>query len=193
MGVSYIMFTEFKYKDKWYCINSNALVVDSKEKYKLIPTLQNSSRRGFEPVYRKLDEHSYGISIDKISENLRSSLKSWGISEEDLIFAVDIESLEKCCKEKPVQYSAFALRSDIRDYETGLEDNIYDYVTAAEYRVMDRELKKAYQYYEWNERFGWFEYFKRIISTMYQHRNEFELANDEFQIEGEMRLLLFSS
>ncbi len=193
MGVSYIMFTEFKYNGKWYCINSNALVVDSEEKYKLIPTLQNSSRRAFEPVYRKLDEHSYGISIDKISENLRSSLKNWGISEEDLIFAVDVESLEKCCKEKPVQHSAFALRSEVRDYENGIEDDIYDYVTAAEYRVMDRELKKAYRYYEWNERFGWFEYFKRIISAMYLHKNEFELANDEFQIKGEMRLLLFSS
>lgn len=193
MGVSYIMFTEFKYKGKWYCINSNALVVDSDKKYKLIPTLQNSSRRGFEPVYRKLDEYSYRISADELSDNLRFSLKDWGLSEESFIFAVDIESLEKCCKEKPVQYSAFALRSEVRDYENGIEDDIYDYVTAAEYKVMDRELKKAYQYYEWNERFGWFEYFKRIISTMYQHQNEFELANDEFQLEGEMRLLLFAS
>lgn len=191
MGISYIMFTEFKYKGKWYCINSNALVVDSKEKYKLIPTLQNSSRRGFESVYRKMEEHSYRISAEELSENLRSALKGLNISPEELVFAVDIESLEKCCKEKPVQHSAFALRSEIRDFENHIEDDIYDYVDAGQYRVMDRELKKAYRYYEWNERFGWFEYFKRIISTMHQHRNEFELANDEFQLEGEMRLLLF--
>ena len=165
--------------------------VYSKEKYKLIPTLQNSSRRGFEPVYRKMEEHSYRISAEEISENLRSALKGLNISPEELVFAVDIESLEKCCKEKPVQHSAFALRSEIRDFENHIEDDIYDYVDAGQYRVMDRELKKAYRYYEWNERFGWFEYFKRIISTMYQHRNEFELANDEFQLDGEMRLLLF--
>lgn len=47
------------------------------------------------------------------------------------------------------------MRSEVRDYENGIEDDIYDYVSAAEYR--------------------------------------FELANDEFQMEGEMRLLLFTA
>ena len=84
-------------------------------------------------------------------------------------------------------------RYNIHDANLDERTPTADYVTAAEYRVMDRELKKAYRYYEWNERFGWFEYFKRIISTMYQHQNEFELANDEFQLEGEMRLLLFAA
>lgn len=81
-------------------------------------------------------------------------------------------------------------RLQLDDHAMKMQLKIYNLCL---YRVMDRELKKAYRYYEWNERFGWFEYFKRIISAMYLHKNEFELANDEFQIKGEMRLLLFSS
>ena len=64
-------------------------------------------------------------------------------------------------------------------------------LTAAEYRVMDRELKKAYRYYEWNQRFGWFEYFKKIINSAHQQLADFKCANDIYQLKGEVRILLF--
>ena len=77
------------------------------------------------------------------------------------------------------------------DFENKLEDDIYDYVSAAEYRVMDKELKKAYQYYEWNQRFGWFEYFKSILKAMADHLANFEIANNIYQENGEHRLIMF--
>ena len=160
MSISYIFFTELKYKGKWYCINRNALVIDSEKHYKLIPTLESHATRGFEPVYNKISENAQRIEVTELSDNLRSSLEELNLSHKDYVLTVDIETLEKCCEEKPVEYSGFALRSEVRDFENGIEDDIYEYVTAAEYRVMDRELKKAYRYYEWNQRFGWFEYFK---------------------------------
>ena len=191
MSISYIFFTELKQKGKWYCINPNALVIDSEKHYKLIPTLESHASRGFEPVYNKISENAQRIEVTELSDNLRSSLEELNLSHKDYVLTVDIETLEKCCEEKPVEYSGFALRSEVRDFENGIEDDIYEYVTAAEYRVMDRELKKAYRYYEWNQRFGWFEYFKKIINSAHQQLADFKCANDIYQLKGEVRILLF--
>ena len=57
--------------------------------------------------------------------------------------------------------------------------------------IEDRELKKAYRYYEWNQRFGWFEYFKKIINSAHQQLADFKCANDIYQLKGEVRILLF--
>ena len=168
MGVSYIMFTEFKYKDKWYCINPYAINVETEE-YKLIPTLHNHASRKFEPIYNELKDLGSLININDLSENLRAALSNWYLQTEGFVYAVDYDDIAQKCRQKPIEYSAFALRSEIRDFENKLEDDIYDYVSAAEYRVMDRELKKAYRYYEWNQRFGWFEYFQQILKAMAEH------------------------
>lgn len=190
MGISYIMFTEYKHNGKWYCVNPYAINVETGE-YKLIPTLHNHASRRFESVYNELKDLGSQVNINDLSENLRAALNDWGLESEKTIYAVDYDDIDQQCKKKPIEYSAFALRSEIRDFENGLEDDIYDYVSAAEYRVMDRELKKAYQYYEWNQRFGWFEYFKKILKAMAEHLLNFETANNIYQENGEHRLIMF--
>ena len=190
MGISYVMFTEYKHNGKWYCINPYAINVKTTA-YKLIPTLHNHASRRFEPIYNELKDLGTQINIQDLSKNLRIALSDWGLQTEGFVYAVDYDDIAKKCRQKPIEYSAFALRSEIRDFENKIEDDIYDYVSVAEYRVMDRELKKAYRYYEWNQRFGWFEYFQQILKAMAEHLSNFENANNIYQENGEHRLIMF--
>lgn len=191
MGIEYTMFTEYKHNGKWYCIDPYALCIEE-QNFKLIPTLSNHASRRFESVYNELNDIGYRINFEDLSENLRTALDELCLTPNNLSFAVDIDSMSQCCSRKPVQHSAFALRSEVRDFENHIEDDIYDYVDAGQYRVMDRELKKAYRYYEWNERFGWFDYFQRIQNTMREHLADFASANYMgYELNGELRLIVF--
>ena len=180
----------FKNKQQRHFLNPYAINIKT-SKYDLIPTLQNHASRSFEPIYNELKDLGSRIKITDLSENLQAALGDWCIQPEGFCYAVDYDEIAKKCRQKPIEYSAFALRSQIRDFENKLEDDIYDYVSAAEYRVMDKELKKAYQYYEWNQRFGWFEYFKSILKAMADHLANFEIANNIYQENGEHRLIMF--
>lgn len=192
MGISYIMFSEYKHNGKWYCIDPYALCVED-NKFKIIPTLNNHATHRFEAIYRGLNEIGYSVSFDDLSENLRTSLNDWCLTKDNLCFAVDYDSMSQSCKRNPAQHSAFALRSEVRDFENQLEDDIYDYVTAAQYKAMDKELKKAYMYYEWNERFGWYDYFQKIQNTMFEHHADFSTANHiGYESDGELRLIVFT-
>ena len=60
----------------------------------------------------------------------------------------------------PVSYTH--LRSEVAAFQNDESDNILDFVSVDEYRKMEDELKKAYQYFEWNDRSGAYRYYEEI-------------------------------
>ena len=75
----------------------------------------------------------------------------------------------------------FALRSEVAAFQNGESDNILDFVSVDEYRKMEDELKKAYQYFEWNDRSGAYRYYEEIQKKVAAQVKDTYLSVDKGQ------------
>lgn len=192
MSVSYLFFTELKIDGIWHCISRTAWKFEPIKHRTLIPTYVCQSRIAFENAYGKLREESYSVKVEELSEELQAELLSNDLSEEGLTFAINIVDIDSCIGSNEVEFSGFALRSEVRDYEKGYESDIYDYISVDEYKKMDDELKKAYQYYEWNDRHGWYDKFIAIRNEVNAQLGEVAYANFSHYPRENVRVILFT-
>ena len=70
-------------------------------------------------------------------------------------------------------------------------DDIWNFVSVDEYRKMDDELKKAYQYFEWNDRSGAYRYYEEIQKKVASQVRDWKAINQRDGISS-IRILLFS-
>lgn len=192
MSVSYLLFTELKVDGIWHCISRTAWRFKPIKHKVLLPTYKCQSRIAFEHAYEKLKERSHSVKVEELSEELQAEILSNTVSEEGLRFAIDIVDIDSCVGSTEVEHSGFALRSEVRDYEKGYESDIYDHVSVAEYKKMDDELKKAYQYYEWNDRHGWYDKFIAIKNEVSAQLGEVAYANFSQYPRENVRVILFT-
>ncbi len=180
MSVRYSFFTEIKVNGIWECINNTAE-----------PTYKNASRTYFEKTYLKITEDGYRIKMDEISDNLRYEIKEYEMCIGEPSVAIDYEKILGYLKDTGKEYYAFASRKDVADFESGREDDIYDFVSIATYKAMDDELKKAYQYYEWNDRTGAYHYYS-ILQQEVEKQLQLWKCKNTASIEN-VRLIMFIS
>ena len=114
----------------------------------------------------------------------------WRIPEDSVQFSVDYDNILKMLNASGKEHCAFALRSEVATFENDEADDIYDYVSAKEYRQMDDELKKAYQYYEWNDRSGAYRYYEEIQKEVASQLRDWKAVNPSEAIE-DIRIVLF--
>ena len=197
MSTTYTLFTEVQVADKWYCISPLMRIVDhmidpTETELALVPTFETNARYHFEKTYYLMQDDGYRVTLRDLSEDLqKESVNSYTDFAEPTL-AIDYERITSYLNLQLKEHRAFALRSDVEAYESGQEEDIYDYVCLEVYKKMDEELKKAYQYYEWNDSHGTFRYYSE-----FKKRVEEQLANWRYvnyrKEPAAVRLVLFIS
>lgn len=177
MSQEYIFFTEIEHEGQWVCINNYVTRMYPIEHLVLIPTYEYHSRTLFQNAYDKLEEDGTYLKEDALSEELKRKIYDHIRDFEYGMICVDYEKIKSYLNRKTKEHCAFALRSEVASFESGEEDDVYDYVTPAQYREMDDELKKAYQYYEWNARDGVFRHYDAIRKTVEQQLEYWAMIN----------------
>ena len=175
MSTSYFIFTE---------VQVNDLV--------LVPTLRSDSRYQFEKAYRQLECDGYPFTVDEMSRNLQASVNDWLTPEDSVRIAVCYDDILKLLNTSGKEHSAFALRSEVAAFQNGESDNILDFVSVDEYRKMEDELKKAYQYFEWNDRSGAYRYYEEIQKKVAAQVKDWKAINPRAEITS-VRIMLFST
>lgn len=190
LSIKYSFFTEIKIDGRWTCINDTAVQREPYYEKYIVPTYENSSRRYFEKAYNELIADGHLIKIDEISENLRNSIRKFQMSIENPSVYIYYENILSHLKCTGKEHYGFALRQEIADFENGVEDEIYDVASVAEYKAMDSELKKAYQYYEWNDRTGVYHYYDTLRKNIDEQLNSRKEKYPNETIE-DIRLIMF--
>ena len=192
MGTTYTLFTEIKVDNRWICINGEVKRLQPIEHPVMVPTLRTDEKLSFAKAYRELQEDGYAITADELSDNLLTGAANWLNPESCTVFAVDYDKIRQMRVRSGKEHCAFALRSEIADYENGESDDIWDFVSVAEYKRMDDELKKAYQYYEWNDLSGVYRYYEEIGTAVDRQLAGWYAVNRGCTIE-DIRIIVFTS
>lgn len=192
MGTTYTLFTEIKVDNRWICINGEVRRMQPIEHPVMVPTLRTDAKLSFAKAYRELQEDGYAITVDELSDNLRAGVTNWLNPENSIEFAVDYDKIRQMRVRSGKEHCAFALRSEIANYENGESDDIWDFVSVAEYKRMDDELKKAYQYYEWNDLSGVYRYYEEIGVAVDMQLAGWYAVNCGSTIE-DIRIIVFTS
>lgn len=190
MSTSYFIFTEVQVNDQWHCINPQVMKLLPIEHLVLVPTLRSDSRYQFEKAYRQLECDGHPFTVDEMSRNLQASVNDWLTPEDSVRIAVCYDDILKLLNTSGKEHSAFALRSEVAAFQNDESDNILDFVSVDEYRKMEDELKKAYQYFEWNDRSGAYRYYEEIQKKVAAQVKDWKAINPRAEITS-VRIMLF--
>lgn len=177
MSQEYIFFTEIEHEGQWVCINNYVTRMHPIEHLVLIPTYEFHARSFFERAYDQLNEDGVRYKEDELSEELKRKIYDHIREFEYGMVCVDYEKIKSYLNRRTKEHCAFALRSEVASYEDGDDFDIYDYVTKEQYEKMDDELKKAYQYYEWNTHDGVFRHYDAISKAVEQQLKYWRMIN----------------
>ena len=191
MSTSYYIFTEVRADGAWHCINGQVTRLLPVEHPVMAPTFHTDARHYFEKAYLQLTDDGHRFDMDDISENLRIAVTEWINLEGCVKTAVPYDRILKMLNASGKEHCAFALRSEVAEFENDEIDDIYEYVSVKEYRQMDEELKKAYQYYEWNDRSGAYRYYDEIHKEVASQLRDWKTVNPNAEIE-DIRILMFT-
>lgn len=191
MSISYFIFTEIQVNGQWYCINPKVMRLLPIEYLIVVPTLRSDARYQFEKAYRQLEHDGCPFTVDEMSENLQASVTDWLAPEDSVRIAIDYDDILKMLNASGKEHSAFALRSEVAAFQNDESDDIWDFVSVDEYRKMDDELKKVYQYFEWNDRSGAYRYYEEIQKKVASQVRDWKAINPRDGISS-IRILLFS-
>lgn len=142
----YVVFTEARVNGTWHCINGTMSKLMSTEHPIISPTFRTDARQHFEKAYLQLKEDGHSFEVVDMSEVLKVSITDWIDPEDSVRVAIDYDSILKLLNTAGKEHCAFALRSEIAAFENDESEDIWEYVSAKEYRQMDDELKKAYHH-----------------------------------------------
>ena len=119
-------------------------------------------------------------------------MNDWLTPEDSVRIAVCYDDILKLLNTSGKEHSAFALRSEVAAFQNDESDNILDIVSVDEYRKMEDELKKAYQYFEWNDRSGAYRYYEEIQKKVAAQVKDWKAINPRAEITS-VRIMLFST
>ncbi len=191
MSTSYYIFTEVKLNSAWHCINGMVARIKPREHFVIAPTFHTDARRHFEKAFMQLSDDGYRIGIDELSENLCIAATEWISPGDGIMLAIPYDEILKVLNASGKEHCAFALRSDVADFENNEVDDICEYVSVKEYRQMNDELKKAYQYYEWNDRLGVYRYYDELYKKIVSQVQDWKTVNPR-EIIDDIRIILFT-
>lgn len=190
MSTSYYIFTEVKVNGEWLAVNGKMTRLTPNAHTVISPTFHTDARQHFEKAYLQLKDDGHSFGVADISEELKSAITEWIDPEDSVRIAVDYDSILKLLNTAGKEHCAFALRSEVASFENNETEDIWEYVSAKEFRQMDDELKKAYRYYEWNDRSGAYRYYDEIQKKVANQLQDWKEINPRVEIE-DTRILLF--
>lgn len=192
MSTSYFIFTEIQVDGIWHCINPKVTRLLPIEHSIIVPTLRTDARLQFEKAYQQLNHDGYSFTVDEMSENLQASVTDWLDPSDSIKIAVSYDDILKMLNASGKEHCAFALRSEVAAFQNDESAEIWDFVSVGEYKQMDDELKKAYQYFEWNDCSGAYRYYEEIQKRVASQVKDWKVINPQAEISS-IRILLFSA
>lgn len=201
MGTEYSVYVEARIKGEWHSINAHHYKYhkDSNEKtLVLVPAYWNGSRSMFSRAYSKFREEGHFIAFNQLSPEVqalypsRQSGEDYDYYDKETFPVITFDTLKSLAAGEYYEHSGFVLKSDVFNYEKEYED-IYEWLSADEYRELFEEEKKLYQAYSWSNRDGWFIIMKEIYESVRHLVDAFEDVNYAFSEALEIRIVCIAS
>lgn len=190
MSSSYFIYTEIQINGKWLAVN--ALVPsfkwDNKNNryldqytYKLGETYYNGSRSYFREAYDKLEQIGQTLKFSDCSDAVK---QSWGSSVEaeekgenwHFPIAIALSDFEKYVDVDKFDRHGVVHKDQIFEWKNNDIEDLYP-IEHDEYCQMSDEEKKQYQYFEWDNPFGYNRIFKEIYRNVIKELNSFKEQN----------------
>lgn len=163
MGMSYFIFMEIFIDGKWVCMN-HYRKNDSEEE--LVPVFESGSRSYFGNAFEKMQAVSdRDFCYNSLSQEIKEfiHMDGNGIPDGFSIYAVPIDILKENIPSGSLHdNNYYVLKNDVFNHEAD-GDEIDSFLTLEEYRLLDEEEKKSYQFYEWDDEYGYVYYFRKIL------------------------------
>ena len=116
---------------------------------------------------------------------------TWQRYYDESCYVVPLQALKDALPPKGVyQYHGVYHKDAIYAFEHGETEELYDSVSPEEYKEMPEEMRKCYQYYEWNDSMDWPYHFKIIIDRANVRLFDWKEFSFEFE-DPEVRLVFY--
>ena len=172
MSTNYWIYTEARVNDKWYAIDGIVPFLTEKDGYISVTMRQsntywNGSRSYFSEAYDKLREIGRFGQFSELSDAVKKEWKESVKEEEEGhtpyadVSIVKLADFDRNVQMDTHDYHGIVHKNAIFSYEHGDIEELYP----AEHEELDGltpEEMKQYQYYEWDNPFGWLARFKTI-------------------------------
>lgn len=189
MGADYTLYTEVKRKDgNWHAMNG-MYYSEKEEQYVLSETYWNGSRTYFNNTYNKIKEIGKSIKASELSEDVLKK-EDWVKEDTDApIISVSWKELQKAIpKTNRKELSGFVAKRNIWAYEND-NDEICEYLSGEMYRALSEEEKKEYEFYEWDDRYGWYSNLKYIAEKVTCQISDYMTVNNMWEEPEDIRIV----
>ena len=172
MGADYYFYLEVKINDRWVLTNKKvrARARDNVKGSVVIPSYWCGSRTYFGEAWDKLRDIGGAINVGGISKDLRIYLQKVYMNDfrSVEIISVPFSEIKKELGDKKYDRVGFVKKSDLLS-----EEEIFEWLQVEEYEELDSEVKKAYEYHEWVDPYGWLRFFKMLVEHLEPDIDEF--------------------
>ena len=197
MGIGYNVYIEAKVNNIW--VNIDYYCKDVYGKAYLIPAAEGTGSFGetVEELQLKI------IGMNELNPYTKAEILKWDneyskdqynlftISYTDLVDTIDMRNNE---------YNAFASKYEVKLFENRKINEIDDWVSNSEFSQMENVKQEGYMYYEWTERYGKFQYYKKLLNEIDNRMKSYQskvLFNTELLYEtlkrNDIRLIIVIS
>ena len=205
MSASYTFFVEAKINGNWRCINNlvphfekerDSGECENKCEYVMTDTYWNGSRSYFSRAFEKYCELGTKIRFEDLSFELRNRYKKWTEDESKndpfaeyySPVALDFNVLVTYVDDKKFDHHGLIHKDQVFEYENGDIEELccpeHD-----EIKDLSPEEMKAYEYYEWDDWWGWNWGLKELKRRVVLDVQRFEEINDIYYKKPEYRII----
>jgi|GEM_PF-3448245 len=163
MGVEYNVYLEAKVNNSW--VNIDYYCKDLEGQVYMIPAVEAMGI--FEQTIdtKKLK----AIDISEVSSNTRIEISDGYHKCKQAhtnLFTIQYTDLIDLLEMRCYEYYGFASKYEVKLFENRKIDEIEDWIALTEFTLMDKIKQDGYMYYEWIERRGKFQYFKKLFNEI---------------------------
>ena len=188
MSSSYHLFTEGFVDGKWVCLNA---YLKKNDDYEIVETYYSGSRSYFSSTFDKLEEIGQSVRKEDLSQEVRHWL---GVGERGRTCIVHLEDIRKTMPHaQKYECHGYVEKNMIFLLESNEIEDIYEYLSPDEYLELDEEVRKSYQYYEWNDAMGWYTHFIDLLERIKWQQYEWNITHNFRSAIENVRILALHS
>lgn len=191
MSTSYYLYAVQEKDKKLVCINP---VFRHDDKTTLTRTFESWSRSYFGQTAQKLQEIGWDMKYDDLPDALKAEFPKHVDDDYMSIVKIALDDVRKCIpRNQKHEFHGIVSKNSVFAYESGDIEELYEEdISLSEFAKMDDMFKQKYQYYEWDDPFGWFKDFKDILEhvdwQIYDWESDYNNKDDK---NGKYYLILF--
>lgn len=186
MGAEYIVYAEVNVDGKWYCLNPYYKKKDGS----LMSGYLFYCCSNFTPVHYDLQGMNIFRGIpDDMSEDLKTLLhvdeefdltaygaKTWREYYQHTLYCVNFAQaiVPNVIREKPYKYEGYVLKEEYAAFECHEIYEFSEWLTKKEYSELEKEEKREFVYYRWNEPCGTYWIYNTIARRIWALCEMFE-------------------